>query len=278
MELHAFSVKELERAKRRLNQKYFLPETYSDKQPLAIVLGGQPASGKTGLFYYIHQVNSEIDFVEINGDEYRQYHPRAAEINEKYGQDAPKYTQPFSNALVEYLKAECLQLRRNFIIEGTMRSYNVIERTVKEVKKAGFRCEAHALAISRQDSLLGIFLRFERDKQRTGVGRFSPIEVHDEAYRQIPLNLAKAHTEQLFDRIAIYTRKSDGQLQIGLDQAGDNLKPIDFIAEFERLRQPIFDQPFYHDQWLVLGELARQRGETNGVYLNQIAEFVQQYP
>lgn len=277
MELYEFSAKELARVKRRLNRRHSLFETYSGKQPLGILLGGQPASGKTRLFEFIQQDNPDIDFIEINGDEYRQYHPRATEINEEYGQDAPKYTQSFSNALVEYLKAECLRLRRNFIIEGTMRSYNVIERTAREVKKAGFRCEAHALAISRQDSLLGIFLRFERDKQRTGVGRFSPIEVHDEAYRQIPLNLAKASTEQLFHRISVYIRKPDGQLQIGIDQAGYPAEAIDFIAAFEQLRQPIFAKSFYYEQWLALGELARQRGETNEVYLNQITEFVQQH-
>ena len=180
MELYEFSAREFERAKKRLSQQdlpVFSGKT--NRQSMAILLGGQPASGKTGLFDYVRQTYSKLTFVEINGDEYRQYHPRAAEISEEYGQDAPKYTQPFSNALVEYVKAECLRLRHDFIIEGTMRNYGVIERTTLETKKAGFQCEAHALAIHRQDSLLGIFLRYERDKQRTGIGRFSPIEVHD---------------------------------------------------------------------------------------------------
>lgn len=252
------------------------PDQYQSNQSIGILLGGQPAAGKSGLIRQITVANRKQKFVIINGDEFRKYHPRAKQIDEEFGQDAPKYTQPFSNALVEYLKAESLRLRCNFIIEGTMRTYAVIERTAFEMKQAGFRCEAHALAVSRQDSLLGVFQRFEGDKQRTGVGRFSPIEVHDEAYRQIPLNLAKAHAEQLFDRIVIYTRKpDDGQLKIGIDQDGNNAGSVDFIAEFERLRQPIFDQSFYHDQWLALSELARQRGETSEAYLNQIAGFIQ---
>ena len=155
-----------------------------------------------------------------------------------------------------------------------MRTYAVIERTAQEVKQGGFRCEAHALAVHKQDSLLGVFQRFEGDKQRTGVGRFSPIDVHDEAYRQIPLNLAKADAESLFDRIAVYTHKPDGQLQIGVDQTRDQLKPVDFVQEFEHLRQPIFAKLFYHQQWLALSELARQREETNEAYLNQIDEFI----
>ena len=125
--------------------------------------------------------------------------------------------------------------------------------------------------------MLGIFLRYERDKQRTGIGRFSPIEVHDEAYRQIPLNLTKAAEERLFDRIVVYTRQANGQLQIGLDTADNKTAQINLTTDFERLRQPIFPRSFYHDQWLALSHLARQRGETDTPYVAQIAEFVQTF-
>ena len=250
------------------------PIRYKTEKPSGILLGGQPAAGKTALIRQIRRQYNDRKFVVINGDEYRQYHPRFREINDQYGQNAPKYTQPFSNALVEFVKAECLRLRFNFIIEGTMRSYSVIERTANEVKQAGFRCEAHALAVSRQDSLLGVFQRFEGDKQRTGVGRFSPIEVHDEVYRQIPLNLANALQQHLFDRIAVYARTPSGDLLPGIDRATTDTEPIDFSAEFERLRTPLFDAAFYHQQWLALNALARQRGETDAAYLKQIDEFI----
>gem|GEM_PF-6450416 len=74
-------------------------------------------------------------FIVINSDEYRQFHPRAQKIGETYGQDALKYTQAFSNALVEQLKSEYLQLSCNFIIEGTMRSFDVIQKTAQQIKQ-----------------------------------------------------------------------------------------------------------------------------------------------
>ncbi len=278
MELHEFSAKELERSKRRLNQNYFsVKPNYTTERPLGILLGGQPASGKTGLFDFIKQANPLTEFIEINGDEYRQYHPRAQEIDEEYGQHAPKYTQPFSNALVEYLKAECLRLRCNFIIEGTMRTYGVIERTANEVRQAGFRCEAHALAVSRQDSLLGVFQRFEGDKQRTGIGRFSPIDVHDEAYRQIPVNLNRAYQERLVDRITVYTRTTQNTITVGIDWDAMTPQSINFPDEFERLRIPLFDNAFYHQQWFALRELAQKRGEADETYCNQLDEFIDSF-
>lgn len=155
-----------------------------------------------------------------------------------------------------------------------MRTYEVIERTANEVKQAGFRCEAHALAIHRQDSLLGVFQRYEGDKQRTGVGRFSPVQVHDEAYRQIPHNLAKAVEQGLYDRITVYTRRPDGQLSIGLDRAADSNEAVDFLVEFDQLRVPTFEPQFYHQQWLTLRELAQRRGESDADFLMQLDEFV----
>ena len=124
--------------------------------------------------------------------------------------------------------------------------------------------------------MLGVFQRYERDKQLTGIGRFSPIEVHDEAYRQIPVNLDLAEQNNLFDRIVAYTRQPDGQLTIGIDRPAIATEPLGFVAEFERLRQPVYPADFYRNQWLALRELAQQRGETDAVYLRQIAELVQQ--
>ena len=269
---------ELAIAKSRVFDKYISdPNLYQSQRPIGVLLGGQPGAGKSKLPYQVRTYYKDVRFVFINGDEYRQYHPRAQEIDEEYGQHAPKYTQPFSNALVEYLKAECLRLRCNFIIEGTMRSYSVIERTANEVRQAGFRCEAHPLAVSRHDSLLGVFQRFESDKQRTGIGRFSPIDVHEEAYQEIPLNLNKAYQERLVDRIAVYTRTTQNNLIVGIDWAGENPQSINFSDEFERLRVPLFDNKFYHEQWLTLRELARKRGESDETYCKQLDEFIDSF-
>ncbi len=46
-------------------------------------------------------------------------------------------TQEFSNTLVEFMKAECLRRKLSFIIEGTMRMYNVIESTAKQARDNG---------------------------------------------------------------------------------------------------------------------------------------------
>ena len=287
-------IHELERAK-TLVSAHFLSKSAYSVEPIGILLGGQPASGKTGLIRFLQRQHSSKTFIIINGDELRSYHPRYEAIVEYYGLAAPEYTQQFSNALVEWLKAECIRLQYNFIIEGTMRTLNVIEQTAQSLKRAGFICEGHILAVAREDSLLGIFQRYEDDFRKTGLGRFSKIETHDEAYQQIPVNLQTAVQKQWFDQLVIYTRTTDKPLSVNIDgrifetPISGKLKPFhtlkngvqegysDFETLFKEARQPINDKAFYHQQLQAISELARQRGETNADYLKQIDTFIRQF-
>ncbi len=135
MNIHEFSEGELNVSKQvAFMQEIGDPTLYQSKQPIGFILGGQPAAGKSGLIKKLRRDHRLSDLVVINGDEYRQHHPRKRELDEQFGQDSPKYTQKLSNAVVDFLKAECLRLRCNFIIEGTMRTYAVIERTAQEVR------------------------------------------------------------------------------------------------------------------------------------------------
>ena len=74
--------------------------------------------------------------------------------------------------------------------------------------------------------------------------------MHDEAYEEIPQNLATAIANTLFDRLTVYTRTADGQLVSALDYAGNVPAPPDLPALFAQRRQPIFEKPFYRQQWL----------------------------
>lgn len=46
-----------------------------DNSPCAFILGGQGASGKGLLSYHIAHNYSTVDFLNINGDDFRVYHP-----------------------------------------------------------------------------------------------------------------------------------------------------------------------------------------------------------
>lgn len=60
----------------------------------------------------------------------------------------------------------------------------------------------------------------------------------------------------------------------GIDRLSTATDALDFPTTFEKLRQPIFDDSFYGQQWLALKALAQQRGEADTAYLKPIDDFV----
>ncbi len=264
---------ELENKKQLLASRYFSNKKFHD-QPKAVLLGGQPASGKTRLIAHLNS-NTPTDFIIINGDTYRELHPRYEQIQAYYGQDAPNKTQPFSNSLVEFMKEECLRRKLSFIIEGTMRTFGVIESTAKQAHEHGFQVEAHVLAVHSDDSYLGIFQRYEGEMAFYGHGRFSPLHTHDEAYHSIPDNLQKANEQQLFDRICVYRRDKTDALQP--TQVATKGEEVDFSALFSQTRQPLLSATEYSQKWDVIHQQALQRQEVAPNYLKLIADFCTKY-
>ena len=73
----------------------------SSQKPIAIILGGQPACGKSTLINVAKKDHPNLDFLTVNGDLYRQFHP-----NKELIKDPIKYpieTQIFSSVFTEKL-------------------------------------------------------------------------------------------------------------------------------------------------------------------------------
>ncbi len=252
----------------------------TDNKPLGIILGGQPASGKTKL---IQQIQTEIyptkDFIIINGDEFRAYHPQYIDIIREYGKDSPDKTQFFANRLVSAIKDECLERRYNFILESTFRNIKTIKETSEEFKKNDYNSETHALAIPYKDSLLGIFERYEGEMDKTGFGRFSSLDVHNEAFDKLPENLNIVAKEALFDKIFVYSRNENGNYKAALEIATNLEKEetFDLNNEFKRLRKSSKNKSFYYEKFVEILELASKRGESDTNYLSDIMRIIEKY-
>jgi hypothetical protein len=108
---------------------------------VAILLGGQPASGKSFLASVAEREQEQEGFLKVNGDAYRIYHPD----HDVLIRDIASYsaqTQLFSNVFTEKLMEEAVKGRFNIIIEGPMRNPEIPLQTATLLKKAGFRVEA----------------------------------------------------------------------------------------------------------------------------------------
>ena len=65
---------EVEAIFEREKEKFFRGNIFS-KEPCAIILGGQPACGKSTLINVAKKDHPNLDFLTVNGDLYREFHP-----------------------------------------------------------------------------------------------------------------------------------------------------------------------------------------------------------
>ncbi|GAB4019421.1 zeta toxin family protein [Spirosoma migulaei] len=196
---------ELQLALHRSREEVFA-EAVVQQYPIGVILGGQPAAGKSLLIGRIQDDQPELPFVVINGDEFRAFHPRFNEFNRAGELEAANATQPFANYIGQTLLTEAIENRYNIIIEGTMRNPDVPAATAHRFRQHGYSPEAHILAVPFEQSLQGIYIRYERQKEIGSSGRFTPLAIHQEAYEGALKSVDKLYREQRVDRLVIYSR------------------------------------------------------------------------
>lgn len=165
--------------------KEYLSPVKTSQNPTGHILGGQPASGKSSLIQRIKAEHPGHSMVVINGDELRRYHPRFNQLNQTDDTKTADLTQPFANSLAQYLQARCIESRKSFIIEGTMRNAQVSIDTAQKLSKANFRVHAHVLAVPIEMSLLRSYQRYLNSVHLHGNGRFSNVTTQLEAFNNL---------------------------------------------------------------------------------------------
>lgn len=199
------------------------------KNPKVILIGGQPGAGKSGMLRILNKNN---DFIFINGDEYRELHPRYKELEKEFGEDASKYTNQWASALVRKLLDELYTEKYNLIIEGTLRTLEVPKNQAEISKKCAYEVELCVLAVKPEISYLSVQRRYEKMLANGQVTRMSPREVQEEAANNIYNNLDELYKLNLFDNIRLFDRNDK---EIYNMKKSENLNPADVLKnEFTR--------------------------------------------
>lgn len=193
--------KMLRQVKRRLD----LTQLIAQEQPVLIILGGQPASGKSSAIYTISN-QLENNIIALNGDDYKSYYPGYQNLLAEDSDATSKIVQPYSNYVVDSLKKELMSFGHNILIEGTMRTAKTPIDTAEEFKSSGYKVEAYVVASNYYASRVGCVRRCEREIATTGSGRSVLVEAHDEAYANIPNTIRELNKSGLFDSINIVSR------------------------------------------------------------------------
>ena len=176
-------------------------------EPVAVIFGGQPGSGKTiAVDHAVQELKRNGGSIQIIGDEFRSYHPGYGRLTGEDDKTAAFYTDRDTGSWVEKAIAYAKKQRFNIVIEGTMRDGDKVAATMESLRGAGYRIDARALAVSFRLSEQGILQRYEGQKADRGVGRMTTPEAHRAAYDGMLTTLERIEGNRLADRMTIYRR------------------------------------------------------------------------
>ena len=189
-------------------RKDLLSDLTPQEKPLAFILGGQPASGKSKLAKEFIGKFSNDNILFVNGDIYREFHPNRQElINNPLSYS--KETQIFSNVFTENLIREAIENKYNIMVEGTMRNPQVPYNTAKMFKENGYEVEILAISAPSVFTELGLYNRYQEEINFQGWGRLAEIESHNSAVSGILSSLNLLYNEKAADKIHLYSYQAE---------------------------------------------------------------------
>lgn len=155
-------------------------EPKSNGKPVAIVMMGGPASGKST--FRQRQYGDEPGYVTIDADDVKTKLPEyeLAVANSDIYAAARAHEE--SSAIAKQVYRAALAGRMNLIFDGTGKNANNYERMLRDLKDAGYEVRLMMPHIEAVDGIARVTARAERS------GRYVPEYILEEAYRTIPQN------------------------------------------------------------------------------------------
>ncbi|MDR1513964.1 MAG: zeta toxin family protein, partial [Propionibacteriaceae bacterium] len=143
--------------------------------PLLVLLGGQPAAGKTTAQEAVLAANPGAGLVPITGDDLREYHPDYRRLSADAPLEMPAVTAPVSGGLVHLALDHALANRYSVLLEGTFRDSAMVAGNAERFAEAGYRVEVVAVAAPAAVSRLSAEQRSLADAAGA-FGRWTPPE------------------------------------------------------------------------------------------------------
>jgi predicted kinase len=173
--------------------------------PLLVLLGGQPAAGKTTAQRAVLAANPDAGLVPVTGDDLREHHPDYPELAADGPLEMPGATAGVSGGLVKLALDHALAGRYSVLLEGTFRDTGMVEATARRFAQAGYRVEVVAVAAPAAASRLSAEQRCLAD-QEGQLGRWTPPGAHEAALAASSQTVAALEALPFVSRVQVHTR------------------------------------------------------------------------
>lgn len=180
--------------------------TPNQEKPQSFVLGGQPGAGKSNLLLEAKKkLNRNI--LEINGDNFRKYHPDYEKLQKEQGQNSSIHTQEFAGKMTNAVLNKAISEKYNIVIEGTFRTIEAPLRTLKQFKDNGYETNVLVQTCNQEISWASCIERYEKAlKNNPNEARFTPKEHHDLVVKNLAKNVKEVAKSGLVDNMQVFAR------------------------------------------------------------------------
>ena len=221
---YTLSQKQYEKVLRTVIEVMSADKVPSDN-PLAIIVGGQSGAGKTALINYTNNISSKREFVTIDNDFFRAFHPKAAEIKKEYPGLYTHITDQiglgFTPDVISYFMGNDVKLSSGDIIENdeharydlifhqTLKSNRIADDAMAKLRDLGYTVGVRAFAVPYFESKMSQLERCKAQYIKMGFCRHVRPEDHFAALKGIPTTLDYIDKNGKADFIEIFKRSDD---------------------------------------------------------------------
>ncbi len=178
------------------------------ERPIAVIVGGQPGAGKSGVIgNTITKLQSNC--VVVDNDDYRLHHPNVNEINSVHPEIFTECTDQLSFATTPRVIASMIDERYNLVIHQTLKNEMIIKCAIADLLKAGYTVVVRALAVSELKSNLSMVGRCQDQLDYDKTCRWVPQENHDRAYKGLPDTVGKIEEQGAYHLLEVLTREEN---------------------------------------------------------------------
>ncbi len=195
--------------------EYRLSDKTSLEKPRAVILAGQPGSGKGGLSGAA-VAELDGDAITVDPDDLRDYHSNINEFRKANPYTWSGLTHVDASQWADELLQATVESKKNLIFDTTLSNGQWTSELIKDLRSRGYDVEVRAVAAHKLESEHGVDERFGKSLDKFGHGRYVPEGARDAIYAKVPASLdtIQANTDvpiRIFDRkgTELYDSRSD---------------------------------------------------------------------